>query len=244
MGAFAAIGVLWFVMSLRVPAFFLPSPGETISTFFLAWIDPTFLLDAFWSTSRVLMSFAASAAVGVPLGVAIACYPKWQAIFEPIVFFSRYLPVAGFVPISILWFGIGEVQKIFVLFLGMIFMLIPMVADAVESVPEAFVDAAYTMQFTNRDVITFVVLPAAMPGIWNSLRVSFGIGWTYIIVAEIVAAESGLGHMMVEAQRYLQTQRIFVGLVATGLLGLFTDAAFKFLGARLFPWLEGESRHI
>lgn len=199
-------------------------------------VDRDYMTDVWVSVYRVMVGFLLSAVFGVPLGILIGTNKVVEASVEPFVDFVRYLPVAGFIPLSILWLGLGDAQKVAVLFIGTFFQLVPMVVDATSSIPRPYLDTARTLGAGDLYIVRQVVVPFALPRIYDALRISVGVCWTYLIVAEIVAASSGIGFVIVQGQRYINTATIFVGLLTVGLLGLITDYGFKLFQPRLFPW--------
>src|SRR4029078_35445 len=158
------------------------------------------------------------------------------ALCEPVVNFVRYLPVSAMIPLLILYIGLGFEEKVAVIFIGTFFQLILMVADVAAHVPKDLIDSAYTLGMSRLRVVTHVLIPATLPGVMDTLRITVGCAWTYLIVAELVAAEKGLGIMILESQRGLRTDRIFVGLVTIGLLGFLSDVIFKWIHRVALTW--------
>jgi NitT/TauT family transport system permease protein len=152
--------------------------------------------------------------------------------------FIRYMPASAFIPLFILWLGIGDIEKIAIIFVGSFFQLVLMVAVVVKNVQKEMLEAAYTLGAKRFQVIRKVLLPASMPGIMDTLRIIVGSAWTYIIVAELVASASGIGYMILSSQRMLRTGNIIFGILTIGMIGLITDFIFKWLYNRLFPWGE------
>jgi NitT/TauT family transport system permease protein len=173
---------------------------------------------------------------GVPLGIAMGRSRIIRTLLDPFVVFMRYVPISAFIPLLILWTGIGALEKVVFLWMGTFFYLSALVADATASVEQELLDTAYTLGATRRQAIRMVVLPAALPGIFNSVRLMMGAGWTYVVLAEIVAAQSGIGYVIMEAQRFLQTARVVVGILTVGFIGIALDAIFRRLGWLLLPW--------
>jgi NitT/TauT family transport system permease protein len=200
------------------------------------WRDGDLLQDARISVFRVMAGFLASAALALPLGLAIGAYRPVRAFFEPLLEFSRYLPAVAFVPVVLLWAGIGEASKITVIWIGTFFQMVLMLSEDVARVPVPQVDAARTLGATGPEVVALVLLRSALPAMFDTLRITLGWAWTYLVVAEMVAADSGLGYAILKAQRFLQTDRIFVGIIVIGLIGLATDQALRWCHRRLFPW--------
>ena len=164
--------------------------------------------------------WALSAVLALPLGLLIGSYRGVQALLEPLTDFIRYMPAVAFIPLVMLWFGIEESSKVAVIFIGTFFQMVLMVAEDVKRVPMSQIEAAQTMGATRRELLEQVILPSAKPALLDTLRVTMGWAWTYLVVAELVAANSGLGYSILKAQRYLQTDQIFAGIVLIGAIGL------------------------
>lgn len=240
LGAFLFLVLLWCALAYSgaVKPLFLPRPHQVLLAFGEMAREGILLAYTWASLYRVMVGWALAVVVGVPLGLVIGTSKTAEALFEPMVDFARYLPVVALVPLTLLYFGIGEGQKFAVIFLGTFFQLVLMVADAVAGVPKDLVRAALTLGASRRQVYRLVLLPAALPGIMDTLRITVGWAWTYLVVAELVAANSGLGYLILRAQRFLAIDRIFAGLIIIGLLGLATDYLFKWLARRVVPWAE------
>ena len=222
--------------------------GGYVNPTFLA--DPLTMLRAGWrlltvhgfyvdigvTIWRVFGGFALAASLGVPLGIAMGAYKPVEAFFEPFISFARYLPASGFIPLLILWAGIGEMEKLLVIFIGSFFQLVLMVAVTVGGTRRDLVEAAYTLGARAGGVVRRVLLPSSAPDIAESLRLVLGWAWTYVIVAELIGAASGIGHMITDSQALLDTGQIIFGIVVIGVIGLLSDYLFKTLNQRLFPW--------
>ena len=217
---------------------FLPPPDAVVRRLGRWAAQEDLLADLKISVSRVLSGFALAAVMAVPLGVYIGSFRPLQAFFEPLMEFARYLPAVAFVPLVMLWVGIGEAAKVALIFIGTYFQMVLMVSDNVRQVPVAQIEAAQTLGATRGELLSLVVFKSALPGILDTLRVTLGWAWTYLVVAELVAANSGLGYAILRAQRFLQTDKIFVGILLIGLLGLLMDQALRLMHRRAFPWLH------
>lgn len=239
-GAFILVLALWQLLSSSglVSQIFLPAPALVIEAFVNGLKDGSLATDTWISFSRIIKGFLLATVIGVPLGVLVGSFSKIEAFVLPLTEFFRYLPVPAFVPLIMVWVGIGENAKVAVILLGILFQLIPMVADNVKSVPSNLINAAYTLGGKSVTVIFKVILPAMLPKLMESLRMIMGWAWTYLVVAELVAANSGLGYNILKAQRFLDTSSIFMGILVIGLLGLITDRAFALLNKVLFRWVE------
>jgi NitT/TauT family transport system permease protein len=180
--------------------------------------------------------FAIAAVIGVPLGMAMGAYKPVEAFFEPFISFARYLPASAFIPLLILWAGIGEAQKLLVIFIGSFFQIVLMVAVTVGNTRRDLVEAAYTLGASDWGIVRRVLLPHAGPEIAETLRLVLGWAWTYVIVAELIGASSGIGHMITDSQALLNTGQIIFGIIVIGLIGLASDLSFKAVIRALFPW--------
>ena len=222
-----------------VKPLFLASPGDTLVAGVALFREFGFAEDIAVTVWRVFAGFAMAAAVAVPLGILMGAFKPVEAFFEGFVSFARYLPASAFIPLLILWAGVGEMQKILVIFIGSVFQLIIMVAVIVAGIRTDLVEAAYTLGAKRKGVVLRVLLPASAPQIFEALRLVLGWAWTYVIVAELVGASRGIGHMIIDAQRFLDTGQMIFGIFVIGLIGLVTDFLFQAVNARLFPWVKG-----
>jgi NitT/TauT family transport system permease protein len=235
-----ALAVAWSVLTYGgfVNPLFLPTPSAIFSRAVELAQTGVLWSDAATSFYRITVGFLISSAVAVPLGILMGTYKVAEAALEPTVDLIRYMPAVAFVPLTILWVGIGDGQKFLIIFIGTFFQQVLLVMDNVKRVPRDFINVGYTLGLKEGTILRKIVLPAAAPAIFDTLRVTLGWAWTYLVVAELVAASTGLGHRIMEAQRYFQTDTIMVGILVIGILGLITDFAFKFAHGRLFAWTE------
>jgi NitT/TauT family transport system permease protein len=217
---------------------FLPSIPHVFKSLIKQFGKEKYLVDVGVSIYRVMVAFVISAVLAIPIGLFTGFSKRVSGLVEPFVGFARYLPVPAFVPLCILWFGLGHESKIAIIFLGTFFQLILMVADVAREVPKSYFEAALTLGAKRRELIRKVLLPASLPGVINACRTAVGWAWTYLVVAEIAGATSGLGFRIMEAQRFVQAPKIFAGILVIGLLGVITDLLFRSLHKYMFPWLE------
>lgn len=238
-GTALALLLLWeaAVRSGWVSATFLPPPSLVLATLWRMVLTGHLLMHAGISILRVWAAFLAAAILAVPVGIAMSGFRPVGAALEPIVDFIRYLPVPALVPLSIIWFGVGEETKIFLLWLGTFFQLVLLVADDMGRVPQEYVEIAYTLGARPAEMLADVAFRAMLPGLFDHLRVTLGWCWTYLIIAEIVAADSGLGFVIWAARRYMDTPQVMAGVVAIGLIGLVTDQALRALHRSCFRYL-------
>lgn len=230
--------ILWWAytaLGLADPMF-MPSPGAVLERLGRWWTSEGLVTDIGISVWRVMAGFGASALLALPLGLYIGTYRPVQAFLEPLTDFIRYMPAVAFIPLVMLWVGIDEGSKVMIIFLGTFFQMVLMVAEDVRRVPMTQIEAAQTMGANRSELVKLVILPSARPAILDTLRITCGWAWTYLVVAELVAANSGLGYAILKAQRYMHTDKIFAGILLIGLIGLLTDQAFRWLSRRAFPW--------
>ena len=184
---------------------------------------------------RVVGGFLIASALALPLGVLMGAYKPIEAFFEPFVSFARYLPASAFIPLLILWAGIGEAQKLYLIFIGTFFQLVLMIAVTVGNTRRDLVEAAYTLGCSDSGIVKRVLIRGAAPEIFEILRMVLGWAWTYVIVAELIGASSGIGHMITDSQSLMATDQIIFGIIV---IGLISDLGFKWSNRRLFPWAQ------
>ena len=240
---FVGLGLAWWAATGLewVKPIFLPSPGSVATQIAKLAADGTLWLDLTASAYRISIGFLIASALSIPIGVLIGSFRSWEAGIEPLVDFNRYMPVVAFVPLSILWAGTGDTQKFLIIFIGTFFQQVLMVMDNVKRVPADFIGLGRTLGLPDRKILTRIVVPSALPGIWDTLRISLGWAWTWLVLAELVAATSGLGYRITVSQRYFQTNTIIGYILLLGLLGLITDQVMKALEKVLFKQ-EGRSQ--
>jgi len=237
-GFFVLFVAVWgfFTLGGFVSPTFLASPVTMVKEAVLLFTEFNFSHDIGMTVWRVFGGFVLATIVAVPLGIAMGTWKSVEAFFEPFVSFCRYLPASAFIPLLILWAGIGETQKLLVIFIGSVFQITLMVAVTVGSARRDLVEAAYTLGANSRGIVLRVLIPGAAPGIAETLRLVLGWAWTYVIVAELIGSSSGIGHMITDSQALLNTGQIIFGIIVIGVIGLISDFAFKALNRRLFAW--------
>ncbi|MDB5779918.1 MAG: transporter permease [Polaromonas sp.] len=237
-GFFVLFVLVWgaFTLGGFVSPTFLASPVTMVREGWLLFTEYNFIHDIGMTVWRVLGGFIMAAVVAVPLGIAMGAYKPVEAFLEPFVSFCRYLPASAFIPLLILWAGLGETQKLLVIFIGSVFQIILMVAVIVGGARRDLVEAAYTLGANRGGIVRRVLIPGAAPGIAETLRLVLGWAWTYVIVAELIGSSSGIGHMITDSQALLNTGQIIFGIIVIGVIGLISDLAFKLVNRRLFAW--------
>ncbi|WP_210191600.1 MULTISPECIES: ABC transporter permease [Rhodomicrobium] len=215
---------------------FLPSVGEVIYALIDLFREQNFLDDVIASCIRISVSFFAAAAIAVPLGVLMGSFKNLRALLNPTLSAWKYLPAASFMPLLLVWFGPTDTAKLALLFIGVVFFLVALVLDNAEAVPSEFTEAALTMGASRWEVVLNVIVPAAAPAIFDSMRNMIAVGWTYLVIAEIVGARDGIGAMMMRAGRTLSVDQIMAGILTIGILGVLTDILFRMAARLLLPW--------
>ncbi|MBK3745761.1 ABC transporter permease [Paraburkholderia aspalathi] len=240
------LGILFFILFFT--GWGIATFGGFVSKTFLAdpltmlqdgWdliVNQGFMFDIGMTVWRVLGGFFFASIVAIPVGIAMGAYKPIEALLEPFVSFARYLPASAFIPLLILWAGIGETQKLLVIFIGAVFQIILMIAVTVAATRRDLVEAAYTLGAKDSGVIRRVLIPANAPDIAETLRLVLGWAWTYVIVAELIGASSGIGYMIINSQALMATGQIIFGIIVIGVIGLISDFAFKWLNRWLFAW--------
>jgi NitT/TauT family transport system permease protein len=237
-GAFAVVLGAWLVATEGglVKAQFLPSPLAVTEAWWRLFQND-YLSDIGISIARVWIAFGASAALAIPLGVLMSSYRAVGASSEPLIDFVRYLPVPALVPLTLIWLGIGEGSKIALLWIGTFFQLVLLVADDARRVPKEFVETGRTLGAGDWALMKDVLFRAMLPNMVDSLRITLGWCWTYLLIAEIVASNSGIGYELWTARRYGKTPEVFAGILTIGIIGLASDQLIRIGHRRAFRYL-------
>ena len=232
----------WLSTSGLFEIAYLPTPSTVWTTMLELVKDETIWSDVKVSFLRVTAGFVLSAMIALPLGIWIGSWKIVEGFFQPIIEFVRYVPVPALIPLLMLFFGIDETSKIMLIFVGTFFQLVLMVADEVRRVPQELLQVSYTLGAKRGEVVRLVLMRAAMPGIFDALRLCNGWAWTYLVVAELIAANEGLGYRILKFSRFVQTPKMFVYLFTLGVVGLLLDFLFRKFNARVFHWADTTKR--
>lgn len=232
--------LLWWVVANSgwVEPLFLPTPEQVWESLWKLGTTEGLLQDIFASLLRVSGGFLLAAVISIPLGILMGAMRSIRALFEPIVAIIRYMPATAFTPLLILYFGIGELPKIILIFIGTLFFNTLMIMDAVKFIPKELVETTYTLGGNRIQVILQVIWPYVLPNIIDACRVNIAAAWNLVIVSELVAATEGLGHRIIIAQKFLRTDEIFVCLILIGLIGFAIDLIFRWWLRFTCPWVE------
>jgi len=214
---------------------FVPYVWQFWDEFVKLFFERNFLTDISISIARVLSAWSMSFILAVPFALLMSNSKILYRLFSPYVDFFRYLPVPVLIPLLILFFGIGESAKIALLFIGTFFQLVLLIYDDLQDVPTEYYDISYTLKFNGWEVQKMKLMAIA-PNLWNNCRITMGWCWTYLVIAELIASQEGIGFMIKEAQRFSNTPEIYVGILTMGLIGLGTDFIWKFFYPRVFSY--------
>jgi len=222
--------LLWWLLTTfgNVDPKFLPSPGKVLEAFGRLWSTRELLKDTVASLWRVGVGFLLAVIFSIPVGVLMGSFASIRALLEPLFGLMRYMPAPAFIPLLILYLGIGEGPKITLIFIGVFFFNSLMVMDTVKFVPKDLIEATYTLGGNRVQTLLQVIFPHVLPGIIDACRINLAAAWQLVIVSELIAATEGLGRRISVAGRFLRTDEIFVGLIVIGVIGLTFDLLFQY----------------
>lgn len=206
---------------------FLPTPGMVAASLVTLWQEGYLLTDTLASFLRVSAGFLLAALVSIPLGIGMGAFRSVRSLLEPLIGIVRYMPAPAFIPLLIIYLGLGEEPKIALIFIGTVFFNTLMIMDAVKFVPKELIETTYTLGGDRRQVLLQVITPYVVPSIFDTFRVNMAASWNLVIVAELVAAESGLGKRIAISQKFFQTDDIFACLLMLGLIGFILDLSLQ-----------------
>ena len=231
---------IWQFAHLMTPELerkFLPGVSEVVGKITFLIQKKSFIVDIGVSLYRIYLSFFVACLVAIPLGLLMGCFIKVRALINPTVGGLRYLPAASFVPLLLVYLGPTDTAKMALLFLGCVFFLIALILDNVLAVPKEFIESAQTMGASRRHIVMKVAFRAAAPQIVDSMRNMIAVSWTYLVIAEIVAATDGIGAVMMRGAKFLHIDVIMAGILTIGVLGVLTDLLFRSASRMLFPYV-------
>ncbi len=219
----------------------LPSPAEVVASFPMLWFDRALTRNLAVSFMRVVEGFALAVAIAFPLGVLMGSFTKVKAAFTPLTIFGAYLPIPTLVPLTLSLFGTGELQKVMFLALAFVIYLVPLFVAAVDAVDDTYLKTAYTLGASKTQAVSRVLLPISWPDIFQAMRLGFGVGWSYILLAEMVDVGRGLGGIIITSQRRGPREHIYLVLLAIVIVAFLTDKLWAATGRLLFPY-RGDKR--
>jgi len=227
----------WWILSNSglVDKLFLPTPYEILNAIKDLFLEKDFFSDISISVVRVMVAFGISLALSIPVALTIINNKLFDDLISPYIDFIRYLPVPTLIPLTILFFGLEETAKIVLLFIGTFFQLVLLIIDDFRAIPQEYYDNAFTLKFSKIEKLK-MQFKSASPKIFDNSRITLGWCWTYLVIAELVGAEAGIGHMIKEAQRFSNTADVYVGIFTMGVIGFFSDYIFKFSYPYIFRY--------
>ncbi len=241
---FLLVGLWWAVTAGSIPESrlisptILPSPAEVVRSFRSLWFERALTRNLFVSLMRVVGGFVVGVAIAFPLGLLMGSFSKVKAAFNPLATFAAYLPIPALVPLTLSLFGTGESQKVAFLAMAFVIYLLPLIVAAVDAVDDVYLKTAYTLGASKFQTVTKVLLGVSWADIYQSLRMGFGVGWSYIILAEMVDIGRGLGGIIITSQRRGPREHIYLVLVVIVAVAFVTDRIWAYVGRRLFPYRE------
>lgn len=229
---------LWWLISSTglVNPKFLPPPSQVVAAFMKLFNEGLFWTDLQSSIFRVGAGFLASVLISVPLGIAMGAFASVRAIFEPIVGIVRYMPAPAFIPLLIIYLGVDEAPKITLIFIGVIFFNTLMIMDAVKFVPKHLLEATYTLGGDRKQALLQVIAPYVLPKVIDAFRVNMAAAWNLVVIAELIAANEGLGKRIALARRFFDTDTIFAYLIVLGVIGFLIDLSLRWLLRATCKW--------
>jgi NitT/TauT family transport system permease protein len=235
--SWALVVLLWFLITQwgKLPPFSLPKPMGVVSAFARLWTEYDLLGNVFMSWWRIGQAFLWSAAIAIPLGLLMGSFRWLHAFVNPIAEPMRSMPITAFVPAFIGLFGMEEGMKVGFLFFGMFFYLLAVVVEEADRVDQALLETAMTLG-AKKSQLLWLMFRASFPGIFGSFRILYDIGWTYVILAEMVNARKGVGYMVEAARKVLDIDRVYAGIIAIGLAAFLFRWILTLLERQLFPW--------
>lgn len=230
---------LWYAVSEAkiYPPYIIPPLGMVVRSFVELINTGTLFQHIFWSVVRVIAGFALASLIGIPLGIGMGWSKNLMRLVEPLTNIIRQIPPIAWVPFAMIWFKAGVVESsAFIVFIGAFFPILLNTITGVKGVPVLFIESAYTLGASSRQILTKVVLPASMPNILSGLRIGIGIGWMSLVAAEMMGQDYGLGSFIIVSSTVLRMDRVVVGMITIGLLGFLMDRLFKEIESSLLSW--------
>src|SRR5262245_2726534 len=243
----AAMFLLWWVFTAgppeerRIAPTILPSPVEVVQSIPQLVSSRDLFHHVLASVRRVGLGLLLAVIIVLPLGVVIAAFHSVIALFSPVATASGYIPIATLVPLTMSWFGIDEFQKVMFLAMAFAIYLLPLVVTAINGVPDVYLRTSYTLGASRLDIIRYVLVPIALPDLWHAMRLAFGVGWTYIVLAEVVVMVDGLGFLIQNSFRRGPREHIYLVIVVITLIAWVADLLWERLGRVLFPYRRAGS---
>jgi NitT/TauT family transport system permease protein len=235
----------WFLLTMGatieqriVPPLILPSPAEVVQAFPRLHFEQALVRNALTSFQRVTLGFTLAAMLAVPLGLYMGTFPAVGNFFKPVSLVGSYVPIVVFAPLTVAWFGTSETQKVVFLFIGCFVALLPQVIKTVAGVNGAYLEVAATKGASNWQLVKEVLFPVAQADIWDHLRGIYGVGWGWIILAEVYSGDRGLGYLISISERRGHTNSIFAIVIGIVAIAVVCDQLWRLGGELLFPYRQ------
>lgn len=229
--------LIYTTVSYNADSIAFPSPSKIIEAFFESAFKGFLWTDLKISVVRITVGWVIAIVLGTLLGILVGYYTLLKPV-DYINDFFRYLPVPAFVPLALVWFGIGETTKVFLIFLGTVVQVISMVANEIRKFPPEYIEVGYSIGMDRHRILLKIILPGVSPSLWDIYRITLGWAWTYLLIGEVVAANEGLGFRLVKSQRFLQIDTIYAYIIVIGIIGIISDGVFRILKPFMFPYLQ------
>jgi NitT/TauT family transport system permease protein len=235
-----ALAILMIIWSFAAKAIgntiLLPLFGDTAASFFNNWVDPKIMSNLWITLRRVFIGVIYSMLIGIPLGMAMGMSKAFMQALAPIINSLRQIPIMAWVPLSIIWFGLGEGPTVFLITMSAVFPLVINTIDGVRGITPDYYNAARSMGATTKDLILHITLPGALPSILTGCRMALGLGWMSVICAEFIATSSGFGLLMIEAQNMLKTEWLYSLMIMSAIVGYIIDRVFILVERGFTSW--------
>lgn len=234
-----AFFLLWQITAQMdlAPDRLYPGPVAVFDSLKTLFLEQNFLSDVISSITRIVASFVIAVLIALPLGLLMGSFARVDGVLNPLLGAWRYLPAPAFIPLLLMWLGTGDSQKITLLLMGVVFFLVIMLADVTRQTPKVLIETAKTLGGGRRIILWTVLFRHSLPGYVDTCRQMLAVSWTYLVIAEIVAATDGIGAMMMRAKRFVHVDDIMAGIVTIGVLGLLFDVLFRLIYRKCFPYL-------
>ena len=237
---FAAVATIWWLAGQAgwTNAYLLPAPSAVIAALADLATSGALLKHTLISLQRVLLGFALSAALALPLAVLLSASRLARGVFDPLLEFIRQVPPLALIPLLILWLGIGEAQKLGIIVLASFFPVFLGFRGGIVGVDPKLIEVGHVAGLTRREILMRIILPSALPELVVGLRISLGYSWRALVGAELIASSAGLGYMIIDAENLARTDIVLAGILVIGAIGLLSDVLLRFAIGRSFPWLS------
>ncbi|EEQ11780.1 Taurine ABC transporter, permease protein [Yersinia mollaretii ATCC 43969] len=240
-----AVLIIWWAATVQelINPLFLPSPQQVLNQLMVIASPQGFMNATLWqhlsaSLGRILVALFAAVSIGIPVGIAMGINSRLRAVLDPLIEIYRPIPPLAYLPLMVIWFGIGETSKILLIYLAIFAPVTLATVVGVRSIEQVKVRAAQALGATRWQVLRFVVLPNALPAILTGIRIGLGVGWSTLVAAELIAATRGLGFMVQSASEFLATDVVIAGIIVIALVAAGLELGLRALQRKITPWYE------